>query len=210
MFRRALTICVILGFASMAQGAAVLELTALTPENGPGGVDYLGGTTVDFQVAISTDVSAPTHIRLITLDFADSDLAPASPFTWDYSTLMSSGLYGEFPDPPLENVTYSGTSLIAGFILEIPVGGSLILGTSSVLLPGELATPVEYFVDALNVGAPDNNSGARLDFDFDSPTTWWGGNGMVTGDALGLTVIPEPATLLLLGLGGVAVLRRRR
>ena len=220
MFRRALTLCVILGFASMAHGAAVIELTALTPENGPGGVNYLGGTTVEFQAAISTDAGEVIPLRLVTLAFHDSspELVLQSPFNWDYSTLMTApnpGLYGENPDSPLENITNSGQSYMAGFFLEVPVGGSLVLGTMSVVLPAEEAVEVTYYVDALNADSPDEflNDTARIDFDFVNPTTWAAngfGADLVTGDPLGLTVIPEPATLLLLGLGGVAVLRRRR
>jgi hypothetical protein len=33
---------------------------------------------------------------------------------------------------------------------------------------------------------------------------------LIVGEPLALNVVPEPITMLLLGLGGVAVLRRRR
>lgn len=54
--------------------------------------------------------------------------------------------------------------------------------------------PYSYFLAWVNFGA---NSGI------------WGGAGNDGGTVIHLTAIPEPATLVLLGLGGLALIRRR-
>jgi hypothetical protein len=226
MFKRAITLFVVLGFASMAYGDAVVEITALTPPDQ--GTAYSQGAVVDFQVAITTD--APVQARLLTLDFSGSD--PALTFTgpddypldaggnpqgdgveefvFDFGSVTDS-LYSRFPNYLLSNITYNGTFPIPGFMLEFAAGTPLVVGQGTVILP---MMDGDYMVDALNPEAVDLNTGARIDFDFGNPTTWHStfgpDQGMISGEPLMLTVVPEPATLLLLGLGGVAVLRRRR
>ena len=79
---------------------------------------------------------------------------------------------------------------------------------------------VKYMIDALNAGTDDPlNLSAQIHFGFggaDPITAWAAGpghptaTGLITGDPLSLTVVPEPATLTLLALGGIAALRRRQ
>ena len=84
----------------------------------------------------------------------------------------------------------------------------------------------EFTLDVLNLAnTDDSNFGMVIDFGFGTnpdtdPVVKWAsaaqGDGVdapITygpGGPLTLTVIPEPATLILLGLGGLAALRRRR
>ena len=111
-------------------------------------------------------------------------------------------------------------------MLEIQAGVPYRLGGMPVTLPTE---PGEYTLDLLNLANTDNSSfGMALDFGFGTegdPVTKWASAAQGDGvddvivydptrghldNGLTLTVIPEPATLILLGLGGLAALRRRR
>jgi hypothetical protein len=215
MLKRGLTLCLVLGVASVANAGAVLDIQLDTPENGPGG--YLPGTTVDFSVFMSTDAQMDIEARLITIGFHVTDPAltfVGTEFDWDWSTVMFDFGYTKFLEYPRVNVTYSSTEPQPGLILVIPQGGALRLGGGQVVAPMELGT---YMLDGLNElgldydGQPGNaNHCARLDFDFVNPTVWTAINGDVTGGRTPVNVVPEPATLALLALGGVAALRRRR
>jgi hypothetical protein len=127
------------------------------------------------------------------------------------------------PFPPA--TTYSQSSDIGG-MLQFDAGVATRLGGIVVTLPTE---PGQYTVDLLNAPAgeePSVNNGMVFDFGFginpgDDVTKWAsapqgtrGGNPdlLISYERgpLTLTVIPEPATLVLLGLGGIAALRRRR
>jgi hypothetical protein len=137
----------------------------------------------------------------------------------DFSNLLSGD--PAVPFPPA--MSYSASS-DTGNMLQFDGGVATRLGGIVVTLPSE---PGEYTVDLLNPPAgeePSVNNGMVLDFGFgidpgDDVTKWAsapqdGGPDLLIrygqGGPLTLTVIPEPATLVLLGLGGIAALRRRR
>jgi len=224
-------VCMTLIISSTALADAIVEVALLTPANGPGGVGYLPDSIVDFQVDVSQDKPTNTPIRNVRLDFAASDpaltfLGPDDfpvgdpdgvlEFVFDFSTADTGAMYDMFPGYPTARIEYAGVGYIPGFMLEIPEAGtgSLILGTGQVELP---MAPGTYILDALNASASDPQSEAallRFGFGGDDPITLWSavpgfGDGLITGDALPLTVVPEPATLALLALGGLAVIRKR-
>ena len=239
MFTRGLVaVCLVFAMVSVVQADAVVTLTALTPWNAPNG--YIGGTVVDFQVDVTQDTPTDIPLRLMQLDFAASHSAltflgpddwPTGPpigdgtpeFTFDFSSTPSSEFfYEQFPNYPKSNIAFP-LSAPNPFMLVIPAAGTGVypVGTGQVQLPAEQATKMTYMLDALNAGDADPaNRGATVNFGFggaDPITTWAAtfprhpvATGAVTGSALALTVVPEPATLALLALGGVAVLRRRR
>ncbi len=219
MFKRGLALVLVLGVASIANAGATFQVDILTAPNAPDGVNYLGGTTVDFGVNVAAD--QPIELRLLTLDFAGSDPAltfvgpdvfnignPGSDgimeFEFDFSSLFGAFLYGQFPNYMQPNATYTGLQPQAGFILATGPGG-LPVGTGAVQLP---AADGSYTLDALN--ANGGGDGAKIQFDFTNTVTWTAGNGDITGNSPVLTVVPEPATLALIGLGGIAALRRRK
>ncbi len=204
MFKRGLVLSLVLSIASVANaGSTGLELVPAMP--GP----YAPGATVDVDIILHNFEGQDIGLRLAQVDFAASDEAlTIADFAIDLTPATGGALYAAFPTNfgggnTIAAATYSGTSLIPGFILVAPDNGTLSLGVASVTLPDAEGT---YMFDAINPGAPDNNSGARFDYGFTNRTTLW----PVGGDALALTVVPEPATLALLGVGGIAMLRRRR
>ena len=215
MFRRGLVLCVVLGVASVANAGAVLDI-AVEPSVNPAlpAGTYDQGEIVNFAVGISQDTGSLMQARLLSIAFQNTDLDinfVGSQFGWDFSTLASNALYAQFLDYPVPNVTYTSTTPVAGFILEIPADASLLLGGGTIMLPSAPGTEGNtYFLDALNPLEPNPNLTARLDFDFNNPTSWTGFSGDITGGRVGLTIVPEPATLALLALGGIAALRRRR
>jgi len=193
--------------ASVANaGGTFLELVPATP--GP----YAGGDSVNVDIVFHNGEGQDIGLRLAQLDFAASDPAlDIADFSIDLSTASFGALYAPFDTDfssgsTVANATYTGLSSIPGLILSVPDGGTLSLGMASVTLPAADGT---YNLDVVNPSAPDNNSGARFDYGFTSRVTLF----PVAGDPLPLQVgapVPEPATLALLGIGGIAVLRRRR
>ena len=150
--------------------------------------------------------------RLVTLDFSATDaaLTLSSVFVFQVSPpLISDALYARFEAMPKVDIVYTGSSSIPGFILNIPDGSSLLLGTISIGLP---AGDGVYMLDAINLSAPDMNTGARIDYGFASRTTVHHLNGNLQGGTLALQVgaVPEPTTTLLLACGLVGLGVRRR
>ena len=101
----------------------------------------------------------------------------------------------------------------AGEQIVLQAGVSMRIGGMWVTLPTILG---DYTLDLLNAAATDMNDGFRIDFNFDDPQTWSAVGGenaqIVYGDGGGpltFSVVPEPATLLLLTFGGLAAWRRR-
>ena len=212
MILRTLFFLLILLPVSQAQAAAVITLTATTPENATGG--YLPGTVVGFDVAITQDTASAIQVRLAQLDFAASDsmLTFLGDFNFDFSTLMSNALYATFPAYPVPATIYTGATPLPGFMLEIPpAGAALRLGSGQVQLP---ATAGVFMLDALNAGASDpTNRGAQIKFDFINPTTWSATNGLITGSPLAFTVVPIPSAIWLFGsglIGLIGIARRKK
>ncbi|MCH8150664.1 MAG: PEP-CTERM sorting domain-containing protein [Planctomycetes bacterium] len=116
------------------------------------------------------------------------------------------------------------------FMLQLEAGMPYRLGGMLVTLPSARGGAAEYTFDVLNAEAQTTNDGMSLDFGFgtslkdgspdpnDLVTKWSsvlgaGDDSITYADGSGpltLRVIPEPATLILLGLGGLAAIRRRR
>lgn len=212
MLRRALSVCAVLGMASAVHAGAVLTLTPTTP--GP----YQPGQAITVDVFVTADQAIQP--RLMGFDFSKSNpsLSLTGPngsdstpdFNFDFSTLAVSALYATFPNLPAPQTVYSSQAPIAGFILSLPANQAFHAGTVGVTLPN---APGSYVLDAANFAAADTNAGARIDFDFANTQTWStfnDGNVEITGGQTTLTVVPEPATLALLGLGGLAAAFRRR
>lgn len=211
MFRRGLALCAVLGFASVVNAGAVVSLAPTN--NGP----YLGGEQFTVNVNVTADQSIQP--RLLGFDFSASnpaitligpdgpDLDTTQEFVFDLSTLAASALYSQFPNFPKPQVVYQSTSPVPGFILQLNSGQEFHAGSLTIKLP---TAPGTYLLDAMNATDQDPNNGARIDFDFANRTTLSANNGLLTGGQREFVVIPEPATLILLGLGGVAAAMRRR
>ncbi len=86
----------------------------------------------------------------------------------------------------------------------------LIFGTGAVEIPAARADT--FTIDAMGLNGSTDNDMSRIDFNdaAGTPTIWSGANGQMTGGTATLNVVPEPATLCLLGLGGLAALRRKK
>ena len=238
MFTRGLALCLTLAFVSVAQAGAVIEL--VDPLNPMNAAYMGGETiTVDYSVSDVADPGR-IHVRMLQFDMNESDPALVlNSFEFGYVSQaicrmvpsMCGSSHAAFVDlADADGALVAASCTVMGedgmSQMVLPFEGAPTpntgVGHLSLTLPAYVGPGEDhYMLDVMNVGAfgpghgtPDpTNNGARIKFGFggaDPMTTWTAPGGDLTGGMLDITVIPEPATLVLLALGGVAALRRRR
>lgn len=227
VLKRGLAAVMMMAMASAAFAGAGVELV-VTP--GSGLFDPGESVLVDMWVTASESLL----VRSAQIDSRASspELILGSHFQFDYSSIggqdqATTDGYVDFsalaqgdPARPWPAATIWAATKESPGMLEMLAGVPFHLGSMTVTLP---AAPGEYTLDLLNLANKDTNFGAMIQFGFgngdqDTFTTWTSaslGNradDSITYDSgpLTLTVVPEPATLILLGLGGLTVLHRRR
>ncbi len=233
MFRRGLALCAVMAMATVANAGVAVSLVPANP--GVGGV-YNGGETFNVDVMAQIDGAGPAsfRVRLLTLDMNNSSpgigISGASThpgtdvgdiFFWDFgSTPTCSGdpaACGDlwFIDSDLgdkvANITYTGLTTSSSRQITLTQAAAKRVGVMTITLP---AVQGEYLLDVLNAGEQDPNKGGALTYGFgttpDPRVDLRAFTGGMTGGQARFVVIPEPATLMLLGLGGVAAAIRRR
>jgi len=205
MYAKSLGVVLMLAGAVRGGGVLVLEPGRAGP--------YEPASSVEVDILLHNQDGRTVQPGVITLDFSATDPMLALPDTFHFQLvppLIGDFLYTRFETMPKVDIVYGSTAPQPGFNLEIPDGGSLLLGTISVGLP---AGPGTYVLDAINADATKMDTGARvlLGF-FDRPNdAWVPWNGTLTGGTLVMTVVPEPATILLMwsGVGSWFVCKRR-
>lgn len=187
---------------AVSSGEAAVYFTLVPDSPAP----YNSGERLNFDVFLVNEGEGLMQMRLLQLDFSLSDsIVDLGPFEWDFSSLASPALYGDFTSGEVYNRTYIGTAPQAGFLLEFGEGLNR-LGSFSLQMPPE--PPGEFCIDASNPQAPDNNSGAFFQWSFDDTQHAWSGDGTLGGGRW--CFVPEPATGFLLLWGGLFAVRRRR
>jgi len=120
---------------------------------------------------------------------------------------------GYNPEPahsPTLNLSVAGT-YVGSFVIDAsnPNAFSIVLTptTYTVTMPGVLSGPSSY----TGTYSLTNYTGGGKWYLFNqSDAGTWSGGSSATFDSLTIEVVPEPAALSLLALGGLALLRRRR
>lgn len=197
------------------------QLTAGTPGTpGPGGTTNtirLRYMQLDFGASdAALGISTVGH-------HLDADLGPI-PF-WDFSGSTNcvndpAGcgtnyfIEGSLTNDELVSITYTGLTTSGSFMITLNQAAAKRVGEVQVTMP---MAPGVYVLDVLNSAENDPNQGAEVRWGFgstadptDNTSPLRAQSGGVTGGRYVFTVVPEPATLALLGLGGVAAAFRRR
>jgi hypothetical protein len=187
--------------------AASIGNWSLAVEFTGGGVAAYNFTVNDFRTPF-TATSFPPAPTVLSPAHDATGVAASPTFTWDNGGTHTGSLESLFVSVWSQAVPGVG-------IFENSFGGSLGLNdtawTPSIVLPAGLASfLVQYETNAnedANVADPVFNAAASTVAD---PGLGWTSSGdLFSSDLINFTVAPEPATLALLALGGLALLRRR-
>jgi|GEM_PF-4652513 len=192
--KKLLTLVLLLGLATMTQ-AAVINLTV---DGGTSAV-VSPGDTVTVELIADTACSgwsiSAVASSIVMADFAN--LAAGAGFTVGDGPFEEFGLSGLVPAGLLFDTynAYHGTAAAIG----------------AVLLSFDVQVPTDWNGSAITI-AP-LAEGASFDVAGYGPYTAeesYGTMNAVNVEIGGVTLTPEPITLTLLGLGGLALIRRRR
>jgi hypothetical protein len=240
MLQRALSVCAVLGLASAAQAGVIVTLVPSTQDFVPGvpfNVDVMA--QLDGPVPVTGATSIRLRLAQFDLSDTDPALTviPVSthpdaevPFRfWDFtSTSNCQGdstacgdrylIDGELPSPPLPenifNVAFTGQTQNLPRMLALSTDAATRLGILQVTIPAG-AQGGTFLLDVMNSDTTNENLGAEVRYGFAPPPpapadpagSFRAAGGGMTGGTL---VVPEPTTLAILGLGGLAAAYRRR
>lgn len=212
MLKRSLLVLGLVGCLATVSSAADFELAYDTRHmDGPHWLDKGVPTPLEISLVNNTQVDFP--IGGIVFDFSSTGY----PLTWDLDGIDDTGLTGDDdfawtswlngdPHPVYSAVSYFATvdppqtalQLTDMFAVTVPAMGSTHVATLMVTSPEGPG----YWETELKAGVEDN-----LLFHGEA-----GGFAAVLelGGTNVVTLVPEPATLALMVIGGLATLRRRR
>ena len=198
--KKVLTLILVLGMASAASAALQISVH----NNPPGGEtwDPLNPQPTDITIDVSdellldvhTDAELSTDIYWVlycqTAAGTITGGVATDPLTWGPD--VDNGLYGSAVGPP----DYNGVPLAAGN--EGVVGGIFFWGTDVVPASDMIADGILFHCEAVG----------DTEIILQEVTASWGMGAIL--DTVIIHQIPEPMTMALLGLGGLALIRRRR
>ncbi len=209
MLKHSVSLVCVLAVASIANAAVTVNVV---PTGGADANNLMPGQSFSADLMVSQDTGVARNLRDVRFDFSTTDGAIGlSNFQWDTSTLASNALLFLDSALPVPSGSFTGLSELAGFQLNLPASGDARLGTIDVTAPN---APGTYNLNAITASDDTNpNLGGLFSWGFggagDAFTENFANNGDVVGGSLNL-IVPEPATIAFLGLGGLALIRRRR
>ncbi len=200
--QRIVVLAVLSASALAGTSHAAVSLSLVPEAPGP----YSPGEAINIDVFLVNEGEGSMDVRLLQVDFALTDPAlEVGAFEFDFSSLLTDIRYGDFSSGTVVNRTLTGGCPVYGCVLQYDEGPNR-MASLAVTLPTARG---EYVLDLLNPLAPDNNTGANFQWNWGPTQQAWSGDGTLTGGRMTLTVIPEPATLLLLAIGAGVVCRTR-
>ena len=216
MLRTALVCLLALTFVASANASTVnVRLEATPPASGS---CYAEGEVIKISVYYDNNFDMDLQLRLLqfsNMGMAAADAAGYAPwdgYNPDYPEFsewpdlpVGGAFYAKFNTWTLPSAAYTGSAYFPGRVMVLSPMGSAKVGSFDYTMPDHTVT-----VDVANATETDEDKTARIRANFDTTLDLSPVNGGLTGGTIELCFIPEPATLGLLGVGALALLRRRR